>query len=457
MPQTGADNSGNEFYLTALENYHWDRHSEPLSFNISLATEEDSPVNVTITIKVYDDKGNSGPQSESVMVQPGHLTTVQLPADEITLGRSSDRDRGIHIKAENNKTILVTGKNEFIDFGSMDAFLALPVPTAENKSQHFTYIAGMIPNQPFDVNIGIVAYTDNTELLITPTQTTTIGNRRNRTPRGSTVSERLDKGETLLIANLLDLSGTRVVSSYPVAFFIGSQCANVPADASSCDHLVEQIPPVEQWGMEFITAPLATRRKYDVFKIVASNNNTEVHIHCNRDINATQTPQVLDAGEFTTFNIPSSASCYINASEKVLLLQFSASQSVDNITRADPFMAMVPSISQYSNSFTLMTVSSTQTMLYHYINIYILSQYFDRSNIMLDAHSLKDIGTMFEPVTPRMGSSTPIAYVAKVSITAGLHTLKHTTRNAKMGVLVYGFGKGTSYGYPGGLALGMCV
>ena len=427
-------------------------------FSLSLTTQEEYPVNVTVTATMRDDEGEQGPVSESVLVHPGHLTTKQLfpDHDEITLISPVDRDRGIHIKAEKDKNISVIATSEYSGFASMDAFLALPVPstTAAKRSQTYTHIAGMISSEDhFGVHIGVVAYADNTELQVTPTQDgTTIGTQT--TSRGHTASMRLNKGESLLIAHSKDLSGTRVVSSHPIAFLTGSQCAKIPPGASDCDHLVEQVPPVEQWGSEFITAPLATRSRYDVFKIVASNNDTEVHIHCSEMINTSQIPHVLNASESTTFKVSSSASCYIRASEKVLLLQFSASQSVDGNTNADPFMAMVPSISHYSNSFTLMTVSSQQTILDHYLNIYILSEYFQPGNIWLNASSLKDIGVPFERIMPDNGSTTPIAYVAQVNIISGLHTLTHTMKNAKMGVLVYGFGKGTSYGYPGGLDLG---
>ena len=444
--------------MTVLENYKSDR-GHPM-FSLSLTTQEEYPVNVTITTTMRDDYGKLGPLSESVLVRPEHLTTKQLFPEhyEITLSLPDDRNRGIHIKAEKDKNISVIATSEYSDFASMDAFLALPVSSTTPANRSQTYIAGMISSEDgFGVHIGVVAYADNTELQVTPTQNgTTIGTQT--TPRGHTASIRLNKGESLLIAHSKDLSGTRVVSSHPIAFLTGSQCAKIPPGASDCDHLVEQVPPVEQWGSEFITAPLATRNSYDVFKIVASNNDTEVHFHCSEMINTSQIPHVLNASESTTFKVSSSASCYIRASEKVLLLQFSASQSVDGNTNADPFMAMVPSISHYSNSFILMTVSSQQTILDHYLNIYILSEYFQPGNIWLNACSLKDIGVPFERVMPDNGSTTPIAYVAQVNIISGLHTLTHTMKNAKMGVLVYGFGKGTSYGYPGGLDLGVwCV
>jgi hypothetical protein len=37
----------------------------------------------------------------------------------------------------------------------------------------------------------------------------------------------------------------------------------------ACDHLVEQLPPVNQWGRQFVTMPLATRSGGDTFRILA--------------------------------------------------------------------------------------------------------------------------------------------------------------------------------------------
>jgi len=44
----------------------------------------------------------------------------------------------------------------------------------------------------------------------------------------------------------------------------------------SGDHIVEMIPPVDTWGKEFVTVPLAKRTVGDKFRVIAARDNTQV-------------------------------------------------------------------------------------------------------------------------------------------------------------------------------------
>ncbi len=75
---------------------------------------------------------------------------------------------------------------------------------------------------------------------------------------------------TLLISHEDDQSGTVVSSNKPISFYSGHEFTYIPAGATACDHLVEQLPQTETWGSRFATAPLATRLAYDRFCLVAA-------------------------------------------------------------------------------------------------------------------------------------------------------------------------------------------
>ena len=53
-----------------------------------------------------------------------------------------------------------------------------------------------------------------------------------------------------------------------------------PNGVRACDQIVEQLPPVEAWGKQFITAPLKSRESFHVFHNVAAENRTIVNIIC---------------------------------------------------------------------------------------------------------------------------------------------------------------------------------
>ena len=55
--------------------------------------------------------------------------------------------------------------------------------------------------------------------------------------------------QTLLIKVVyLDLSGTKIVSNYPLTVIGGHQCATVPVLYFYCDPIATQVPPTINWG-----------------------------------------------------------------------------------------------------------------------------------------------------------------------------------------------------------------
>ncbi|MFW5689362.1 MAG: IgGFc-binding protein [Spirochaetota bacterium] len=58
-------------------------------------------------------------------------------------------------------------------------------------------------------------------------------------------------GQLLCDLGDLDLTGTEVIASEPVAAFAGHACANVPFQHATCDHLEQQLLPVEQLGTSY--------------------------------------------------------------------------------------------------------------------------------------------------------------------------------------------------------------
>ena len=130
----------------------------------------------------------------------------------------------------------------------------------------------------YHAHVGIVSAENDTLLTITPTQNVTIGT--DSVEASESVLVTLHRAETLLIAFISDLTGTKVTSNRPISFFCGDQCTNVPSAVPFCDQIVEQLPPVEVWGREFATAPLKTRMSFDVFRFVVSENGATVSITC---------------------------------------------------------------------------------------------------------------------------------------------------------------------------------
>jgi hypothetical protein len=68
------------------------------------------------------------------------------------------------------------------------------------------------------------------------------------------VDDPITKARFCLPVDAEDLTGTEVTASAPIAVFAGHDCATVPFDRYACDHLEEQVPPVETLGRQYVIA-----------------------------------------------------------------------------------------------------------------------------------------------------------------------------------------------------------
>ena len=139
------------------------------------------------------------------------------------------------------------------------------------------------------------------------------------------------------------LSGTIVKSSKPIAVFSGNDCAMVPRHRHPCNHLVEQIPPVSNWGKEFITNPTPNRQEGDEFHVIASMQNTHVYVDM-------QLKARLDKGEKHKTEAPWNVSLVISTSQPSLVVQYS--KGSDSL-KLSPSMSLVPPKEWYSNDYTV--------------------------------------------------------------------------------------------------------
>ena len=336
-----------------------------------------------------------------------------------------------------------------------DSFLILPPHDLGVTS--YTYIAAMIhtvdsgvlfgaPRVDIHALVGIVSGEDETFLTIAPTQNVTIG-----TQAGNSIDVTLARAETLLIACVGDLTGTKVTSNRPISFFCGDQCPYIPSSLLDCDQIVEQLPPVEAWGRQYATAPLKTRMSFDVFRFVASENNTTVSISCVLS-NGTQgyvDTFCLSEGGFVDVEVRSTHFCWIEADKSILILQFAVGQEADFVL-SDPFMALVPALSHYINSLTLPIVNSSLNNFTHYLNIIIPAEHYQPDQIFLDSQSLQSLALGFVAI---VHNGETMAYANQVEITATTHTLIHGNTGGIIGVTAYGLASLASCGHIGGMQL----
>ena len=407
------DNQGTEFWLTFPGNYY--QEFEPQTVSLFLTGDQDTTGVVSVPGLGF---------SQPFTVVANQVTTVVLPISTDLNEVEAIRDRGVHVTADDEIAVYGLNRMQY----TTDAFLGLPVDVLGTE-----YVVLGWKNGPFfnGSQMAVVATEDGTQVTITPSGTA------GTHPAGVPFTITLNAGQTYLLRSGsgfdLDLSGTRIVSSAPVAVFGGHQCANIPTDRGYCDYVVEQLPPVETWGRAFVTVPLATRSGGDTFRLVAAEDGTVVTI--DGVVRAT-----LDAGQ--VFDWIQDGPAEIAANRPVLVAQYSNGATYDG-TVSDPFMMLVPPYEQFQSAYTVTTPEGLAD-----------SVGFD-TNFLNVVVPTAAVGTVtLDGVAIPAGQFTPIGTSgfsgAQVPVTRGSH---HLEGAVPFGLFVYGYATDDSYGYTGGLAL----
>ncbi|GBD06531.1 hypothetical protein HRbin21_00325 [bacterium HR21] len=412
---------GREFWLCFQRN-HEESGNEVLTLMLFLTSRWEALVRVTIPGLGFD-----------TLLQLPARTVVPLaipPAAEL---RSSDQVevRAVHIQADTPVAVYALNRRR----QSTDTYMALPLTALGTEYRAVCYprlSAAFVPQ------IAIVGTADSTEVILSPPEpfvqrAKELGTRVNEeflSPRRIV----LNRGEVYQVwgpssGEPADLTGLHIRASRPVAVFSGHVCAYVPLTVPACNHLVEQLPPVQSWGRHYYVGKLRWRSRY-VVRVVAHYPNTQVFIN-DRPILR------LGAGEFweQTFT----ENVQITADKPILLAQFSEGyQNGDSV--GDPMMLLLTPSQQFLPSYRFAT--PVQGEWRHFLNLVVpLSAV---SSLRFDGAPIR---ANFEPV----GKSSYA--IAQIEIPYGSHVVE---ADEPFGLYAYGFGYGAdsydAYGNPVGQA-----
>ena len=126
--------------------------------------------------------------------------------------------------------------------------------------------------------IAIVGVHDDTIVTIIPSGQ--VANGTNYIEAGIPFDFTINRLETIqFLSPSGDLTGTIVSSTKPIVVYGGNECANIPMSDCCCDHVVEQMPPINTWGNKFITVPLALRTVGDMIRVISGVNNLKYKLY----------------------------------------------------------------------------------------------------------------------------------------------------------------------------------
>ena len=451
---------GNKFYLALFGNFQ-----PQTSFaRIGKVRLSVSPVTEKVSSFTVERQGK-----ETKYTAP---CEVDYKSEDVNLDSIKTRDQSIIIRSENGDALSVVAFAE--EYSSSDTFRVMPCVRLPDVG--YEYYAVSVPKASLKLEFGdldiiadvegksaivIVTTEDNTDLSITLTQDITnvdANDIMSQIGGGDTLSAGVEytfklsqSKKTLYLASEDDLTGSRVVSSKPIAFISGHECGTVPFNIFYCDQLVEQLPPSATWGKRFISAPIEGRSAVDVFRVVASRDNTILRSSCFQGNNINIT---LSAGEFREFNMSSSSYCYYESNEPLLMVQFSVASALDNVLAGDPFMVVVPPVEQYRNSYDISTFNSSDETNpgTNYINILIpanASESERPQDILFDGQNLSS-SVQFVKI-PCVFNGTVCAYAAQMNMTAVPHVLSTSDPSVVVNAIVYWLSFRVGHGYFAGM------
>ncbi len=242
----------------------------------------------------------------------------------------------------------------------------------------------------------------------------------------------LNAGQTYMYTANTNLSGSRVLSSAPVAVFSGNRCTNIPTSASACDHIVEQIPSVDKLSSSYLLAQTPrTGTLGNVFRAIATQDATEVRL--NGNLVAT-----LAAGEFYEGRVAGGNE--LVATKPILVAQYLIGQSQAG-ANTDPAMTIVPGADQWLKSYVFATPSGAADFPTDFVSIVIRTA--DLGSLRLDGNA------------PNISSFNPLGSTAfsfgdiDVSLTSGAFSI---TADSPFQLLLSGFNSFDSYFTYGGAA-----
>ncbi|MCA9539579.1 MAG: IgGFc-binding protein, partial [Myxococcales bacterium] len=316
----------------------------------------------------------------------------------------------------------------------------------------------------------IVAAEDNTDVDVRLVGGATVLPDRDGRVRaaGGHVANRLAAQEVMLVHSapspniftVTDLSGAQVTANKPISVFAVHVCTNYPQDQAACDHLQEQLLPVDTWGNSFQLVPPATRarnapREVIYWKIIGTNADANITLSvpfnqlqpmapgaagvpdCRNFLNGQDTIR-LRPDQFCEFgtkravqlvsDTPIMVAGFIVGQEATGLLDFGSHAG-------DPAMFIVPPDRQYRRSYGFLTPDT-------YFSDYVTVTYLPGNELLLDG----------QPIDLADGIQVPGSnyFYKHVPVDDGPHLIEG---RSLFGIMVYAYDDFVSYAFTGGLNL----
>ena len=361
--------------------------------------------------------------SVSFSVAAGQVYTYNLnevekqAACNVTEGTSD-----LSIRITSSAPITVYALNQ--SYRTTDATNILPVTALGTDYYQISYTA-VYPDA-----YTVVATQDNTQIY-----------------HNGTLSTTLNRGQVYYRTNYLDMTGTRITSDKPVAFFAMHQGPQIPDGYPFVDILFQQLAPVNTWGKTFFV-PVSWRGR-DFVRIVASQNGTNITQTGGtiRNVSGGQTSLTnLNAGEWVELEVSlANNGCYIQSNKPVGVCTYLTGTRYNDPydELSDPSQAWLPSLEQkiYSALIAPFIPEGVSNLSEHFALIITPTATKNRTTMIKISDGMEDSlsgGTWYDHTASKMSFySMPLTDT----------TSAYLFTNREGGLIIMGYGTGVAESY----------
>lgn len=269
----------------------------------------------------------------------------------------------------------------------------------------------------------------------------------------------LERGQVLSFATervaSADFTGASISSDQPIAVFSAAECANIPLDNQFCDHIEQQLYPVDTWGTNFIGSKFFPRgSEPDVWRIIASQDNTQLRF--SRNLSQFD-GRVLNRGQILEF--ATTADFVLGADKPILVGQFMVGSSFpgrangcDRGPLGNTRNCAMPvdrscGGSSVGDPAYLLGVPTEQFRRDYIVNV---PSDYRRNYLNIIAESGTSIQLDSAPLSATPSNTVGGYDIYRIAVPAGVRRIDATS---PVGLYVYGYDCDVSFAYPGGLDL----
>jgi len=472
--QVVPDSKGTDFWLTFLPNFHnnlSDIISQPqlaLEHQLYIYIGSETPTSGTITLRDSAGLTRVVPFNITDPSKIFEFQTFFLPYELRGCNWHGDMDRfnmqnerpvptSIHIQSTQDVTVYALNQGWF----TSDAFMVLPTDAVATDYAVMSYTSDvtMGGSEPVSSStpsqFAVVATENNTTVTIRPSAPTFLS------PGLEEQTVVLNQGESYLVqadpwaGNRLDLTGSIVSASKPIAVFGGHQRATVPIEFNnslgSRDCLVEQLTPISTWGKSAFVSNLAMSSTelnigYSLYRVVAAFDSTEIYVDGARTA-------MIHSGEHYEAPIFGAMEIVTTRPTMVAMFKKTAGQGSQQVQRVgDPFMMIVPPAEQFMDKYRFINI---QAYDYEIVNgnVVVLGNVYVEQYLNIVIPTTKAATVTLDgalvPLSRFSQIGTSDYSWAQLRMADGVHDIRADTL---FGIYVYGYGGANSYGYIGGMA-----